>query len=72
MRRVQTGNFGDCEPFGEGVMELRIHVGAGYCVYFGRYGNALVLLLSGGDKHDQPDDIMNAKEYWSTWKRRQA
>lgn len=53
-------------------MELRIHVGAGYCVYFGRYGNALVLLLSGGDKHDQPDDIMNAKEYWSTWKRRQA
>ncbi|HDR8857470.1 addiction module killer protein [Burkholderia territorii] len=72
LRRVQTGNFGDCEPVGEGVMELRIHVGAGYRVYFGRYGNALVLLLSGGDKHGQPDDIRNAKEYWSTWKRRQA
>ncbi|KWA17042.1 type II toxin-antitoxin system RelE/ParE family toxin [Burkholderia territorii] len=71
-RRVQTGNFGDCEPVGEGVMELRIHVGAGYRVYFGRYGNALVLLLSGRDKHDQPDDIRNAKEYWSTWQRRQA
>ncbi|WP_063551148.1 type II toxin-antitoxin system RelE/ParE family toxin [Burkholderia territorii] len=72
LRRVQTGNFGDCEPVGEGVIELRIHVGAGYRVYFGRYADALVLLLSGGDKHSQPGDIRDAKEYWSTWKRRQA
>ncbi|ERJ39261.1 Phage-related protein [Burkholderia sp. AU4i] len=72
LRRVQTGNFGDCEPVGEGVIELRVHVGAGYRVYFGRYGGALVLLLSGGDKSSQPDDIWRAKEHWSNWKRRQT
>ncbi|RQZ36936.1 type II toxin-antitoxin system RelE/ParE family toxin [Burkholderia sp. Bp9090] len=72
LRRVQTGNFGDCEPVGEGVIELRIHVGAGYRVYFGRYGSALVLLLYGSDKHSQSDDIRHAKEHWLDWKRRQA
>ncbi|MDN7874649.1 type II toxin-antitoxin system RelE/ParE family toxin [Burkholderia aenigmatica] len=72
LRRVQTGNFGDCEPVGEGVIELRVHVGAGYRVYFGRYGGALVLLLSGGDKSSQADDIRRAKEHWSNWKRRQT
>ncbi|RQS24331.1 type II toxin-antitoxin system RelE/ParE family toxin [Burkholderia sp. Bp8998] len=71
LRRVQTGNFGDCEPVGEGVIELRIHVGAGYRVYFGRYGSALVLLLSGGDKRTQFDDIRHAKKHWLNWKRRQ-
>ncbi|KFG93639.1 addiction module killer protein [Burkholderia paludis] len=72
LRRVQTGNFGDCEPVGEGVIELRVHIGAGYRVYFGRYGSALVLLLSGGDKSSQPDDIRRAKEHGSNWKRRQT
>ena len=72
LRRVETGNFGDCDAVGEGVIELRIHVGAGYRVYFGRYGSALVLLLSGGDKHSQPDDIRRAKEHWLNWKRRQT
>ncbi|MBR8249759.1 type II toxin-antitoxin system RelE/ParE family toxin [Burkholderia cenocepacia] len=71
LRRVQTGNFGDCEPVGEGVVELRVHAGAGYRVYFGRHGSALVLLLSGGDKASQSDDIRRAKEHWSNRKRRQ-
>ncbi|UEP29989.1 MULTISPECIES: type II toxin-antitoxin system RelE/ParE family toxin [unclassified Burkholderia] len=71
LRRVQTGNFGDCEPVGEGVVELRIHVGASYRVYFGRYGSALILLLSGGDKRSQSDDIRRAHEHWLNWKRRQ-
>lgn len=48
--RVAAGNFGDCESVGEGVTELRIHVGAGYRVYFGRHGSAVVVLLCGGDK----------------------
>ncbi|HHT9011988.1 type II toxin-antitoxin system RelE/ParE family toxin [Burkholderia cenocepacia] len=71
LRRVQTGNFGDCEPVGEGVIELRVHVGASYRVYFGRHDSALVLLLSGSDKASQSDDIRRAKEHWSNWKRRQ-
>jgi putative addiction module killer protein len=72
LRQVQAGNFGDCEPVGEGVIELRVHVGAGYRVYCGRHGKAVVLLLCGGDKSSQAADIKRAKELWSEWKRRQA
>lgn len=71
LRQVQAGNFGDSEPVGEGVIELRIHVGAGYRVYCGRHGKTVVLLLSGGDKSSQVADIKRAKELWSEWKRRQ-
>jgi putative addiction module killer protein len=72
LRQVQAGNFGDCEPVGEGVIELRVHVGAGYRVYCGRHGKAIMLLLCGGDKGSQVADIKRAKELWSEWKRRQA
>lgn len=37
LKRLEAGNFGDCYPVGEGVQELREHLGAGYRVYFGRY-----------------------------------
>ena len=72
LRRVEAGNFGDCEPVGEGVTELRIHVGAGYRVYFGRHGKTLVILLCGGDKGSQATDIKRAKDFWVDWKRRQS
>ncbi len=71
LRHVQAGNFGDSEPAGEGVIELRVHVGAGYRVYCGRHGKTIVLLLCGGDKSSQVADIKRAKELWSEWKRRQ-
>jgi len=70
--RVGAGNFGDCEPVGDGVMELRLHVGAGYRVYFGRHGMSVVVLLCGGDKSSQAADIKRAKDFWAEWKRRQA
>ena len=72
LRQVQAGNFGDCEPVGEGVIELRVHVGAGYRVYCARHGKAVVLLLCGGDKGSQSADIKRAKALWSEWKRRQT
>lgn len=72
LRQVQAGNFGDSDPVGEGVIELRVHVGAGYRVYCGRHGKTIVLLLCGGDKGSQVTDIKRAKELWSEWKRRQA
>ncbi len=72
LRQVEAGNFGDCEPVGEGVTELRVHVGAGYRAYFGRHGKSVVILLCGGDKHSQPADIKKAKALWVAWKRRQA
>lgn len=70
LRQVQAGNFGDVEPVGDGVSELRIHVGAGYRVYFGRHAKAVVILLCGGDKRSQAADIKRAKELWAEWKRR--
>ena len=72
LRQVEVGNFGDCAPVGEGVIELRVHVGAGYRIYCGRHGKAVVLLLCGGDKSTQTTDIKRAREMWSEWKQRQA
>src|SRR5271168_1705973 len=56
------GNFGDCEPVGEGVSEMRIHVGAGYRVYYTRTGSTVYVLLAGGVKASQPKDIAKAKK----------
>ena len=60
--RVETGNFGDVAPVGEGVSELRIFYGPGYRVYFIQRGSVVVILLSGGDKSTQTSDIARAKE----------
>ena len=60
--RLAKGNAGDIKPVGEGVSEMRIHVGAGYRVYFTRVGTAIVLLLCGGDKRSQNRDIERALE----------
>jgi len=54
------GNFGDCAPVGGGVMEMRIHAGPGYRVYFFRHGRSVYVLLSGGDKTTQDRDIRRA------------
>lgn len=72
LRQLQAGSFGDNEPVGEGVIELRVHVGAGYRVYCGRHGKVVVLLLCGGDKSSQKTDIKRAKELWTEWKGRQT
>jgi len=72
LRRVSAGNFGDCKPVGDGVSELRVDIGAGYRVYYGKHGQALVILLCGGDKGSQQADIACAKAYWADWKRRNS
>ena len=64
LNRVEQGNFGDCNPVGEGVCELVIDFGPGYRVYFGEDGDE-VILLGGGDKSSQTTDIKKAKEQWS-------
>ena len=68
--RVQLGNLGDHASVGEGVEELRIDHGPGYRVYFGQAGTKVVLLLCGGDKSTQTQDILKAKSYWKDYKKR--
>jgi putative addiction module killer protein len=61
VRRLALGNAGDVKPVGGGISELRIHYGAGYRVYFVNRGGDIVILLCGGDKTTQDDDIKTAK-----------
>lgn len=60
LQRLALGNAGDAAPVGEGVSELRVHLGAGWRVYYVRRGDAYVLLY-GGSKRTQADDIEEAK-----------
>jgi putative addiction module killer protein len=60
LANAEFGNFGDCEPVGQGVSEMRIHYGPGYRVYFVRRGKTVYVLLSGGSKASQKRDIKKA------------
>jgi putative addiction module killer protein len=62
IRSAEQGNFGDCEVVGEGVSEMRIHVGPGYRAYFTRRAEVVYLLLLGGDKSSQKRNIRRAIE----------
>jgi putative addiction module killer protein len=68
--RVRLGNLDDCASVGDGLYELRVAHGAGYRVYLGLLGPTGVVLLCGGDKTTQVDDIQRAKRYWKDFKRR--
>ncbi len=71
LSQIGSGNLGDAKSVGDGVIELRIHTGPGYRLYCGRYGLVWIVLLCGGDKSTQQQDIARAKQYWADWKRRQ-
>ena len=65
--RLSLGNPGDVRPVGEGVSELRIDYGPGYRVYFLQRGETYILLLCGGDKSTQNNDIAEAKALAKEW-----
>jgi putative addiction module killer protein len=69
--RVSSGNLGNYRSVGEGVCELKINYGPGYRIYFAQVGNSIVVILCGGDKSTQNDDIYKAIEYWKDYRRRE-
>jgi putative addiction module killer protein len=66
--RMEQGNLSNVKSVGEGVLEYRIDFGPGYRVYFGRDGETLVILLTGGTKKRQQRDIDTAHAYWQDYK----
>ncbi len=67
---MAEGNLGDSHSVGEGVIERRAHFGPGYRVYFAWDGPTLIILLGGGDKSGQGNDIARAKEHWQEYQNR--
>ncbi len=65
--RMQSGNYGDYKSLKDGIFELRLKFGAGYRIYFGEDGETIVVLLCGGDKSTQKQDIETAKFYWEKY-----
>jgi putative addiction module killer protein len=61
IRRLSLGNSGDAKPVGDGVSELRVDHGPGYRVYFIQHGEVVIVLLAGGNKSTQENDIRRAK-----------
>jgi putative addiction module killer protein len=70
LERVSDGNLGDARSLGEGVWEFKIDFGPGYRIYFGQVETTIVLLLIGGDKSTQEQDISKAKKYWTEYRSR--
>jgi len=62
IRRMELGNFGDAKSVGAGVFELRFDFGPGYRVYYTERNDEIVVLLAGGDKSSQEQDIEKAKK----------
>jgi putative addiction module killer protein len=61
IKRLERGLMGDVQPVGDGVSELRIHLGAGWRLYFTQRGMQVIVLLADGSKQTQKKDIKRAK-----------
>ncbi|HEY2842654.1 MAG TPA: type II toxin-antitoxin system RelE/ParE family toxin [Bryobacteraceae bacterium] len=70
LTRMEQGNFSHSKSLGTGVSEYKIEFGPGYRIYFGKDGDALVILLGGGTKKRQSRDVAAAQSSWAAYKRR--
>jgi len=66
-RVTQGGAKRNIKPLGEGLCEIKIDTGPGYRCYFGEVDNVMILLLLGGDKSSQDQDIKKARLYWRAY-----
>ncbi|MES2392582.1 MAG: type II toxin-antitoxin system RelE/ParE family toxin [Acidobacteriota bacterium] len=72
LSRLREGNVSNVKSVGAGIFELRMDFGPGFRVYFARDGERLILLLTGGGKARQEQDILQAKASWQSYKRRKV
>ena len=72
LARIQQGNLSNAKSVGSGVYEYRIHFGLGFRIYFGQDGEQLVILVGGGTKKRQQQDISTAQVRWQDYKRRKG
>jgi len=72
LTRLSRGNRSQVKGVGAGVAEIRLDFGPGYRIYFGQDGETLIILLAGGTKRRQADDITTAKARWAEYKERKA
>jgi putative addiction module killer protein len=72
LTRLSRGNRSQVKGVGAGVVEIRLDFGPGYRIYFGQDGETLLILLAGGTKKRQADDIATAKVRWAQYKERKA
>tara|TARA_B100002003_G_scaffold141336_1_gene130770 strand:- start:426 stop:776 length:351 start_codon:yes stop_codon:yes gene_type:complete len=70
LARLENANFSRVKSVGGGVLECKINFGPGYRVYFGKDGVKLIILLTGGTKKRQQNDIKQARELWQEYKKR--
>ena len=68
LTQVEGGNLGDFKSVVNGVLEMRINYGPGYRLYFAKDGESIILLLIGGEKSTQNQDIIKAKNIWQGFK----
>jgi putative addiction module killer protein len=72
LERVADGNLSNVKAVGRGVLEHRIDFGPGYRIYFGRDGDWLIILLAGGTKKRQQEDIRQAMANWEDYRNRKT
>ncbi|HEV3482905.1 MAG TPA: type II toxin-antitoxin system RelE/ParE family toxin [Candidatus Acidoferrales bacterium] len=72
LARMQQGNLSNAKGVGAGVCEYRVDFGPGYRIYFGKDGERLVILLGGGTKKRQQEDIATARTRWQDYKQRKG
>lgn len=70
LTRLSLGNFSNVEGVGASILEYKLNFGPGYRVYFGKDGDTLIILLGGGTKRSQQNDIRSAVSWWQEYKER--
>ena len=70
LEKIASGNTSNMQSLRGGIHEVKIHFGPGYRIYLGMYGNKFIILLGGGTKKRQQEDIDRARGYWLDYKKR--